>query len=159
MQLSYSEIDSLINVISNPQSGTSNQVELLKILKKFMIIVMNASKKKFVSFKIDAVKWASLEEVLEIIRENPNWRIPTISELIELGKLKSEEIELRSEYWAINENNSCVIYSIESGKVTDMASYNESNAAYLNYDGGDWSTIIPFTKLGSGIQLVRNLTL
>ena len=159
MQLSYSEIDSLINVISNPQSGTSNQVELLKILKKFMIIVMNGSKKNVVSFKIDPVKWASLEEILEIIKENPNWRISTISELIELVKLKSEETELRSEYWAIDENNSFVIYSIESGSVTDLESYNGSNAAYLNYDGGDWSTIIPFIRLRSGIKLVRNLTL
>ncbi len=153
MDLTYSEIDSLKDVISISSLEVSTRAVLAKFLQTFVIIV-GIENRKFIATRKDVEKWSNLNEVLNLISKNSKWRIPTITEFIELRKFKDEDIEFKnSEYWVIDENNFYVLYNIHTGKSLNSTTHER----YLDFDGSDFSTFVPFNELVRGIKLVRDI--
>jgi hypothetical protein len=153
MELIYSDIDSLKDVISISSLDVSTRAVLANFLQKFVVIVP-IENRKFITTRKDIEKWSNLDEALNLISKNSKWRIPTITEFIELRKLEDEYIEFKhSEFWVIDENNDYVLYNIETGKSLNSVTHDR----YLDFDGSDFSKFTPFNKLARGIKLVRDL--
>lgn len=160
MDLSYSEIDSIIDVIRNKSIDLTTRSVLSKLLKK-NALTFESKKANFLSLRNDIEKIGTLEEALKLISENPSWEIPTASNLIEMIKLNGKGFEFRdSEYWVLSDNSKqydrrdqFVIYNIITGDLLNRVTHD----AYLDFDGGDFSTFTPFSKLSRGIRIIRNL--
>jgi hypothetical protein len=147
MELIYSEIDDLLNIFSELEMFS--KAKLARILNKFVNSI-EIEDRKIIAFRKEVEKSGNLKNVTSLENENPNWRLPTILEFLEI---KKNEIEFKhSKYWVIDENNFYVRYNIETGRSLNRVTHD----SYLDFDGSDFSTFTPFNELDGGIKLVRD---